>query len=290
MNTSPYYLLGPITYPGPAFFTVNKSNVPYFLTLESNGELVFDPRQSATPLQLDLNRSTNGMQISFAGQNDQTLYISGKTTIVPPQTFISATSTSTQTTLIPVTTEVNPWTGNNALLTGVHYSFYTIDHKIIMWRAYVQSSTGIEMDDDGNPVIQYFSSDIRALPTKWYEAGSCPSTASTSDVISAEILWVQGQQVPNGYTLLSDCQTGVRYSYCGPKVTCSGRCKSTCANSDQVCMYNSTSRNFSCTIPSPTTNPIWKNVWFITIIAIIVVVVIVSIFVAIIIEANKRKK
>lgn len=286
---SSYYLIGPIDFPGPIFLTVAKDNVSYFLTLTDDNDLVFDPRiTKPLEMMIDTNGSSS-VEFTFSDSDDSVKYIGVGFGLI-------AAPSATQTSLVPLTTEINPWGGNVAFLTGVHYAFHDSGNMTVNWNGYVPDviTNGVVESikmEDGAPVLQTFTSTIRALPSEWYESGSCSATSDTEAVIDAERLWVtQTGQVPQGFVLLSDCQTGIRYSYCGPKVDCSGRCKGPCANKDETCEFDNNSSGsgglsdgaFKCVKGEPPTRPIWERpwVWAVAIVTIIIVLIIVFVLIS----------
>lgn len=277
--TSSYYLIGPVESSDDLFLVANKGKIPYFLSLTSNNELIFDPRVQA-PLQLGISRNTHGVILSFSGQNESLSYIGTKNS----NGDVVAAPSDTSTALTRGSPDINTW---GDLLAGVHYTFHDTGGALVSWQAYVPDTssiengvpTAIETDSDGNPKIQLFKEIIRAIPTKWYEEGSCSETASTQAVIDGEVLWVtETGTTPKGYTDLEDCQVGVRYSYCGENITCSKGCKGPCTHTGVVCTFDSSLSGFACTDPPTPEAPIYKRPWFIAIIVIVAIIIILLFF------------
>ena len=276
MSTS-YYLLGPIDSSNSVILVVNVEKIPYFLNLTSDGDLIFDPRVG-TPLVFGISDTTHGIFLTFSGSNQATMYVGTKW----EDNAIVAVPSAKSETLIPSSPDVNEWAD---FLAGVHYTIHDGKGSLVSWKAYVPDTssiqngipTSIEMDN-GKPKIQLFTDTIRVIPTLWYESGTCSSTASSSSVISAETLWItETGTVPNGYTSLTDCQVGVRYSYCGKNIDCSKTCKGPCTTNGTSCDYDSKTDGFICMDPPPKEKPIYEKSWFIAL-AVIIALMLIAVF------------
>lgn len=281
-SPSSYYLLGPIKVGEEFILTFGHQNIAYFLTLVKgeNGatdDFIFDPRATGNsstiidPLVMKvISTGSNKYGITYTDFSGTLQYIRG----LKINNEVFAESTTKSTGLIFHQTTAAPWPGI-PFLTGIGYSINTISNQPILFGSYTATNVGSVTNGvattilmKGNvPVTDCLSSGFRPVPTKWLERGSCGQTIGLKSVINNEILWAAGNntQFKDGFTDITDCQAGVKYTYCPPGKDCSLSCKGPCPTSsekDVGCFFDSSIKGFKCEI-KPVDVPWYQQPWFI---------------------------
>ncbi len=274
-----YYLLGPIKVNDTFILTYNSENIAYFLTLVKgeNGspdDFIFDPRAAgdsntiSDPLVMRvISTGSNKYGITYEDSASQLRYMTG----IKVKDKFHAGSTTKSTSLVFHQTAAAPWP-TIPFLTGVCYSINTVSNQPIIFGSYSATSgsngiaTSIKMDK-GKPVINGLNSGFRAVPTTWLVRGTCDSNQSLKCVVDNEVLWAAGEtgQFKDGFTDSTDCNAGVRYTYCPPGKDCSVSCKGPCPDSNVSsvgCFFDSSIKGFKCE-ENPVDVPWYKQPGFI---------------------------
>lgn len=303
MNPSNYYLLGPILAQGSTdiskfIITYNDRKIPFFLTVVKSTdpkqplELILDPRV-ISPVSNEANIGSVVVLSASSGQasvrlsftfEDKVYFITGAESAENSNNKknVFATPTKTSASVIQITTEYNNW---GILLAGVHYSFVSSSNENILWKAYEPDMSSLEngvptlilFEADGvTPKIQTITNKIRIVTTTWYDKKqNCGSIKDLQDVIEVEINWATEKgTLPEAFTKSTDCATGRRYKYCGPKQSCGSSCNGPCTSASgpgDVCLFGDD--KYSCSVPPDKSN---KLIWWIIIgVAVFIIIVIV---------------
>ncbi len=283
-----YYLTGPIDVGSEIILVYSVGHVAYFLTLTADGKtLVFDPRYKddegnvIQALSLTIGQgSSDSLYQLFFSQNQVTMFLgvsseqaSCSNLIVPSTTAVDFALTST---------DVNPWP-SVPFLARINYIFTTADNSPVNWYTYTSTgttcgtgkATGVD-SGAGGPILSCYNQTqgVRAVINPWYNSITCTKTGadnidSLTVVQIIESLWAGTGTAPQGFTTLSDCNIGNKYSYCPPNSVCgAGNCRGPCETTqgkDLSCNFSSSSGLYSCGKPIIATieEPFYQNPWFI---------------------------
>lgn len=285
MSSTGYPIVGPINNGSKVMFATTVNGYLFFLTLNGNN-LIFDPRDPTIsgnnqPVIATVNIPNNSTNVSFS--------IVGANNVVVDTNGYAMNGTNTATPMKLTATDLNV---GNIIVAGGFYTF-NANGSTVDWYAYTPvpatNASGtdafapnIELDSSDNAVLQTFTSGIRLVPILYYYSNSCSTTpANVNAVIENEASYVLAQSNPSigpqtGYTLQSDCQNGVFYSYCFLPADCgqSNNCFGACANTNQSCTLNKSNSTFSCTGSTSSTS--WVFWVIIAVIALLLIILIIA--------------
>lgn len=163
-------------------------------------------------------------------------------------------------------------------LSGVGYSFTVNGNQVLAqsYQANMVTSGNVTIvttvNSGGKQVglTSQVKSTINAVPAVIYNGSGCGTSKSIQAVQIIESTWAQTGQGPPSYTTLSDCQTGVRYSYCSVGSSCgTNNCRGPCsAGSADTCQYNTVDNGYVCK-KAPNDEPWWQQWWFIMLMVLV---------------------
>lgn len=286
MNPNSYYLRGSINSGSKVLLATTQGGFLYFLTSDGTN-FFFDPRNPlllgspSTPTSFTINETDTTVSFNI-GNSTARLNVN-------PQTLYARVGTSA-TQLVPSTGDVNT---PDLIVAGGEYQF-DFNSAPVNFYGYIGTtgstgSTGttginsvfansIELDNNGNPMLQTIDSNIRVVPIKWYRDGNCSVIPGTiGEVIQDEATWVYSTMnpfvgYPTGFTIQNECNNNVFYDYCVDSETCgTNNCNGVCSNSNQTCTLNTNNNTFSCT--NQNSSSWWWILWLVLGIILLILII-----------------
>ncbi|SPN79446.1 Transmembrane domain-containing protein [Brazilian cedratvirus IHUMI] len=102
-------------------------------------------------------------------------------------------------------------------------------------------------------------SQFYALPTRPYFGGRAQNFPA---IIDLELSWSQGLPLEPLFTNALDSVQAIPYNYCKTSL-CAPDCKGGCSLSNEVCLFDTTRKEFACLVPSESNIPFYQSSLFI---------------------------